>query len=198
MKSTISERDKVRDLIQGYRKIHGALPSLGYIASNLGYKHKSQAQYHVNALKKSGELNSIGKVLMIDVPLVGDVSCGPAILAEENIDAYIPIEAASLSRSNGRYFFLRANGDSMNKAGINSGDYVLIHQQPTANLKDIIVALVGDDATLKQLATTDDGLPVLNPLSSNAEHKPRVMLDNFSVLGVMERVLQPTARRMDM
>ena len=195
MNSTKSERDKVIDLMRGYQKTHGTLPSLGYVARELGYKYKSQAQYHVNAIVESGVLGGRNKMTMIDIPLVGDISCGPAILAEENIEAYIPVDAESLSQKNAKYFFLRANGDSMNQAGINPGDYVLIRQQATAKVKDIIVALIGDDATLKELGKTSDGIPVLAPRSDNTEHKPRVMLEDFSVIGVMERVLTPSARR---
>lgn len=190
-----SERNKVFNLMVGYQKTNGTLPSLGHIAKELGYKHKSQAQYHVNAILDSGLLNGRSKTIMVNVPLVGDISCGPAILAEENIEAYIPIDASSLSQKNAKYFFLRASGDSMNQAGINPGDYVLVKQQPTAKIKEIVVALIGDDATLKQLDKTPDGVPVLNPRSDNPEHKPRVMLEDFSVLGVMEKVLKPSARR---
>lgn len=190
-----SERSKVFNLMVGYQKANGTLPSLGYVQQELGYKHKSQAQYHVNVIIESGMLNGRNKMTMVDIPLVGDISCGPAILAEENIEAYIPVDASSLSQKNAKYFFLRATGDSMNKEGVNPGDYVLVKQQSTAKIKDIIVALIGDDATLKQLDETSDGVPVLNPRSDNPEHKPRVMLEDFSVLGVMEKVLKPSARR---
>jgi repressor LexA len=195
MNSKNSERNKVLGLMKGYKKANGTLPSLSYIANELGYKHKSKAQYHVNTIIDSGLLNSRSKTSMVDIPLVADISCGPAVLAEENIEAYIPVDVTSLSKKNSKYFFLRANGDSMNQAGINPGDYVLIRQQATANLKDIVVALIGDDATLKQLDKTQDGIPVLNPQSDNIEHKPRVMLEDFSILGIMERVLTPSARR---
>jgi len=195
MSSTNSERDKVLNLMRGYKKAHGTLPSLSYIASELGYKYKSKAQYHVTSIIDGGLLDGRIKMNMIHIPLVGDISCGPAILAEENIEAYIPVDESSLSKKSSKYFFLRANGDSMNQAGINPGDYVLIRQQSTANLKDIVVALIGDDATLKQLDKTNDGIPVLNPQSDNTEHKPRVMLEDFSILGIMERVLTPNSRR---
>ena len=182
--------------MRGYQKTHGALPSLGHIAKELGYKYKSQAQYHVNTIVESGALGDRRKkITMVDIPLVGDISCGPAILADENIEAYIPVDASSLSQKDAKYFFLRANGDSMNQAGINPGDYVLVRQQVTAKIRDIVVALIGDDATLKELGKTSDGIPVLTPRSSNTEHKPRVMLEDFSVLGVMEKVLTPSARR---
>jgi len=197
MKSTNTERDKVIDLMRGYKKTYGTLPSLGYVAEQRGYKYKSQAQYHVNSILESRVLDEGRRVTMVDIPLVGDISCGPAILAEENIEAYIPVDTETLSRKDGKYFFLRANGDSMNQAGINPGDYVLILQQQTARMKDIIVALIGDDATLKEYGKTDDGFPMLIPRSDNNEHKPRVLLQDFSILGVMERVLTPSTRRYD-
>lgn len=195
MNSTRSEKNKVLDLMKGYKKVHGTLPSLGYIKDELGYRHKSQAQYHVKNIIASGALNGEDRAKMVDVPLIGNISCGPAILAEENIEAYIPVDSSSLSRKNGQYFFLRATGDSMNQADINPGDYVLIRQQPDAKIKDRVVALIGDDATLKELGKTSDGIPLLIPRSDNAEHKPRVMLEGLSILGVVEKVLTPSTRR---
>jgi len=186
------EQKKVLNFMRHYKAVHGELPSLTSLYRGLGYSNKSSAQYHVNTLKKNGLLDLIDfPTDMIKIPLVGNVSCGPAILAEENIEGYVPIEASSLKSKSAKYFFLRANGDSMNKADIETGDFVLIKQQPTANLNDIIVALVGDDATLKKLSRTDDGIPLLKPCSSNPVHKPQYMLEDFSVLGVLERVIKP-------
>lgn len=186
------EQKRVLNLMRHYKALHGDLPSLTYIYRELGYNNKSSAQYQVNALREKGLLDLVDfPTEMVRIPLVGNVSCGPAILAEENIEGYIPLEASSLRQRTAKYFFLRASGDSMNKAGINSGDFVLVRQQPTANNNDIVVALVGDDATLKKLGRTDDGVPVLVPCSTNPIHKPQYILEDLSILGIKERVITP-------
>lgn len=193
-----TSQQKIFELIKSYRALHGNIPSLGYIADHMGYKHKSNAQYHVAMLRESGMLDNLDAPRMVEIPLLGNISCGPALLAEENVQAYVPIEANSLkSRNTKDYFFLKAEGDSMNNAGIIEGDLVLIRKQSQAPWKSIVVALIGDDATLKQLDKTKDGFPVLVPNSTNTIHKPRIMIEDFSILGIMERVI-PSARRMNM
>lgn len=174
-------------------RVHGEQPSLAYITRQLNYKHRSSAQYHVNSLKEKGLLDDIEAPLieMVDIPLVGTVSCGPALLAEENIEAYVPIELSTLKKRSANYFFLRAEGDSMNRVDVNPGDYVLVRQEPTARIDEIVVALIGDDATLKKLSKTSDGIPMLVPCSTNPQHKPRIMIEDFSILGIMEKVITP-------
>lgn len=192
-------QQKVLDLIKRYKKMHGEIPSLNYIYKAMGYNSKSSAQHQVNTLKSKGAFELVDQPAdFVRIPLVGDISCGPAILAEENIEAYIPISSSTLKYKDGKYFFLRANGDSMNDADINPGDFVLIRQQPTAHLKDIVVALIGDDATLKELGRTHDGIPMLVPRSTNPKHKPLILPEGFSVLGVKERVLSPSREVMAM
>lgn len=192
MKEPTSEQMRVISVMRQYKALTGELPSLTYIYKSLGYSHKSSAQYHVKSLKDNG----FWKLLetpneTVNIPLVGNISCGPAILAEENIEGYIPIDVSKLKKKSSKYFFLRADGDSMNKENINTGDFVLIRQEPTAAVNQIVVALVGDDATLKKLQKSEDGVPILQPCSTNPIHKPRFMLEDFSILGVMERVISP-------
>lgn len=185
-------QQKVFDLIKYYKRLHGEIPSLNYIHKAMGYNNKSSAQHQVNTLKSKGVLEFLDEPNdFIRIPLVGNVSCGPAILAEENIEAYIPISSSTLKQKNAKYFFLRADGDSMNESDINPGDFVLIRQQPTARLREVVVAIIGDDATLKELGQTRDGIPMLMPRSTNPKHKPLILPEGFSVLGVKERVLSP-------
>lgn len=188
------EQQRVLNVMRHYYALHGVSPTLGYIQHKLGYKHPSSVQYHTAALRDMGALDfkpkdDVGSVR--EVPLVGSVACGPALLAEENIEGYVPVTEEKLSSKTAKYFFLKAQGDSMDKAGIEDGDYLLVRQQETANSRDKVIALVGDDATCKFLEYTDDGVPKLIPSSTNAIHRPRVMLEDFSVLGVVEKVVSP-------
>lgn len=188
-----SEQKKILNLMRSYKALSGEFPSLTHIYKSMGYKNKSSAQYHVNILRRNGLLDLIDYSSDVTkIPLAGSISCGPAILAEENIEGYIPIETSRLKQKSANYFFLRATGDSMDKADINPGDYVLIRQQPTAKVNEIVAALIGDDATLKRLDRAKDGVPLLKPCSTNPVHKVQYMIENFSILGVMEDVITPT------
>ena len=82
------------------------------------------------------------------LPVVGSIACGTPLLAEENIEKYLPVPTDFLGA--GKFFILRANGNSMIKAGIEDGDYVIVKQQETAETGQIIVALINDEATLKR------------------------------------------------
>lgn len=119
----------------------------------------------------------------VDVPLVGAAACGMPILAEENIEATIPV-STKLARPNHRYFLLKAKGDSMNAQGINDGDLVLVRQQTTAENGDIVVALIDDKATIKEFCRTGETI-ILKPKSKSKEYKPIVLTKDFQIQGVV-------------
>lgn len=123
----------------------------------------------------------------VEVPLVGVVSCGAPIFAEENIEAYVPV-SVSLASPGHRYFLLRADGDSMNLAGINDGDLLLVRQQPIADNGQRVVALIDDDATVKQLEVNDEAV-ILQPKSTNKKHQPIILDRDFLIQGVVVAVL---------
>lgn len=121
----------------------------------------------------------------INVPLVGDIACGTPILAEENIESYFPV-STQVARTPYKYFFLRARGDSMNKRNINDGDIVLVKQQETAEKGDNVVALINDEATIKEFIPQGDCV-ILKPHSNNPEHQPIVLNEEFRIQGVVVR-----------
>ena len=123
----------------------------------------------------------------IKVPLLGEVACGIPILAVENVQAEIPISTKMLKR-NSNYFLLRASGDSMDLAGINHGDLVLLKQEQTARNGDLVLALIDDEATLKEFNRTGN-MVVLKPKSTNESHQPIILTDDFKVQGVVEQVI---------
>ena len=124
----------------------------------------------------------------VEIPLIGSVSCGLPIFAEENIEAQIPV-STKLIRKSANYFLLRAFGDSMNKKGINSGDLLLIKQQQVAENKDLVLALVDDDATVKEFINNGDTI-VLKPHSSNPKHQPIILTSDFRIQGIVEKVIK--------
>jgi repressor LexA len=86
---------------------------------------------------------------LVSVPLLGRVKAGPAMLAEENLLGSIYIERSIAGR--GKCFALIIDGDSMRDAGMHEGDVVIVRQQQVAESGEIVVALIGNDATVKRL-----------------------------------------------
>lgn len=117
------------------------------------------------------------------VPLVGNVACGRPLLAKENVETTIHV-STGLARPPHRYFLLRAVGDSMDERGIASGDLVLVRHQPDADNGQLVVALIDNEATVKEFHKAEDAV-ILKPRSTNPAHKPIVLTDDFLVQGVV-------------
>lgn len=175
----------------------GAMPTLRELMSALGYKSPRSAALiiqeliQLGVLKKriSGDIQFTEKpseesnhARTVMVPLVGTVPCGLPLLAIENIETYFPV-SVSLAKPGSQYFLLRATGDSMNHAGIDDGDLILVRQQSSANDGDTVVALIDDEATVKVFRRAADAV-VLQPKSDNPRHQPIILTRNFQVQGV--------------
>ena len=123
----------------------------------------------------------------VKIPLLGSVACGTPIFAQENIETYIPVSTQFIKPTN-KYFILKASGDSMNEAGINDGDLVLVKQQQVANDKDLVVALIDDEATIKEFHKKQNMI-ILKPKSNNQKHQPIILTEDFRIQGVVETVI---------
>lgn len=200
MTNNLSDKDKkALALIRNKIVTYGKSPTLQEINEVTGGKSPRSASLVIDRLEKAGLVKRSGRSLVltspklnnsvstIDVPLVGAVTCGTPMLAEENILDHIPV-STELARKGYTYFLLRAMGDSMDQAGINSGDLLLVRQQETAETGDKVVALINDEATLKYFERAN-GAVVLRPKSSNKSHKPIVLTDNCQIQGVVVAVL---------
>ncbi|MCX7698830.1 MAG: transcriptional repressor LexA [Candidatus Goldbacteria bacterium] len=143
-------------------------------------KHYSSKEPSID---KAAEDIKIDGEQTVQVPVVGRASCGKPILAEENIESTIPV-STKIARPPYKYFFLRAKGDSMNLAGINDGDLVLVRQQQTAQNKDIVVALIDDEATIKEYNIMEDKV-ILKPKSDNPVHKPIIVTRDLKIQGIV-------------
>ena len=97
---------------------------------------------------------------------LGNVAAGAPILAEENIEGYLPMECSGAS---GEHFALHVRGDSMIDAGILDGDLIVVRSQETAENGEIVVALLGDEATCKRLSLKDGEVWLL---PENPEYSP--------------------------
>ena len=175
----------------------GKTPSVRELMTALGYKSPRSAALIIEELiqkgilrkRSNGDLQLIKDIdadsvhaRTVDIPLVGIITCGVPILAQENIEGYIPV-SISLAKPGFKYFLLRAKGNSMNNAGINDGDLILVRQQSSAKNGDIVVALIDDEATVKEFQHNKSCV-VLMPRSNNKNHKPIILTENFQVQGV--------------
>jgi repressor LexA len=176
----------------------GKLPTVRELMQALEYKSPRSASVVIEQLKEKGilkrrtdgsiqfrDIESEGKerAQTVDVPLLGLVACGKPIFAEENISAVIPV-SVKLAKPPHKYFFLRAKGDSMNKEDINDGDMVLIRQQNTAKNGDLVVALIDDEATIKEFYKHGATI-ILKPCSTNSGHQPIILTNDFQIQGIV-------------
>ena len=180
----------------------GRTPSVRELMKALGYNSINSVQQILLKLKESKiiERNDEGgyklitntdlgipRTQTIDIPIIGNVSCGTPIIAEENIEGYIPV-STGLAKIGHTHFLLHAIGDSMNLLGINDGDLVLVRQQSTASEGDRVVALIDDEATIKEFHKSNDAV-ILRPRSSNPTHKPIILEEEFLIQGVVISVI---------
>lgn len=125
----------------------------------------------------------------INIPLFNSVGCGELMFADPTIQEMIPVRSELMSKGS-KYFVLRTSGDSMNLAGINSGDLVLCIKNYHPEEGKNIVALIGNDATIKEYRR-ENGIVILKPKSSNPAYKPMrfTINDEIKVQGVVVRTL---------
>ena len=166
----------------------GVPPSVREICSAVGLKSTSTVQAHLDALEKAGYIErdpmlkrSIRvkgqNVNVTNVPLIGTVTAGMPILAVEAIEGYIPF--AGGESSDKPLFALKVRGDSMINAGILSGDIIIAEKTPAASNGDIVVALIGDEATVKRFYK-ENGHLRLQP--ENDDYAP-IITEELIILG---------------
>jgi len=179
----LTKRQKeIFDFIRRYASKHGYPPTVREIGKAVGLGSPSTVHAHLANLEKIGLLRrDPTKPRAIEVlverakravrsqglPIVGEVAAGEPVLAEENIEDYLQVPAV-IGGDDGD-FILRVKGDSMKDAGILAGDYVVVRSEQDAPDGDIVVALVGEEATVKRLYREADGVR-LQP--ENRNYKP--------------------------
>jgi len=164
----LTERQQaILDFINEYVQKNGFPPSVREIGSHFGV-YPATVQDHISALQRKGYLQKKpfqSRTLSVSsrramgegttIPIVGKVAAGMPLLAQENIDDMIqlPKEWAPAGA-----FLLKVQGNSMEGAHILNGDYVLVHPQETAANGEIVVALIGDEATVKRFYRSERGI----------------------------------------
>lgn len=196
MKRLTAKQQRIYDYILDFTADNGYPPSVREIAAAVGLKSPSTVHFHLKALEDAGAISrDSGKTRAItavesgpagrvnQVPLVGNVAAGSPILAEECIEDYLTFDTGGLT---GEHFALRIRGESMLKAGILPGDYVIVHQQQTAQNGEIVIALLGEEATCKRLSRRE-GHTWLLP--ENDDYQP-IDGDQASILGKVVAVVR--------
>lgn len=199
MEQKLSEKqlEAVRH-IRNFLVHYGRSPSVREIMTAMKYNSPSSAAAILDVLIKkkiirrrpNGSLQllndperSVSNPRTVDIPLVGAVACGSPILAEENLETMVPVSENFIKQGH-RYFLLRAEGESMNAAGIDDGDLVLVRQQPIAENGEIVVALIDDSATIKEFHRSKDAV-ILKPKSKNKKYQPIILTENFQIQGIV-------------
>ena len=156
-------------------QILDALEAAGYIERGGGARNTRVLRRPPNVLPDHADT--------ILIPIVGRVAAGRPILAAENVEGHLAVSTKLARRASG-HFLLRVRGDSMDRAGIQDGDLVLVRQQDSADAGQVVVALIDDDATVKRLRPGRDSI-VLEPSSSNKAHRPIVVDREFRIQGIV-------------
>ena len=156
-------QQEIFDFVKGYVSDHGYPPTVRDIGKAIGLTSSSTVHAHLANLEKLGMLRrdptkpraievlvdkAKAAVAPSGLPVVGQVAAGQPVLAEENIEEYVPVP--EIAGGDLGEFVLRVKGDSMVGAGIFEGDYVVVRPQETAADGEIVVALVGEEATVKR------------------------------------------------
>ncbi|MGI6451925.1 MAG: transcriptional repressor LexA [Syntrophomonadaceae bacterium] len=196
-KNTLSPRENeilqfIKDKIRNY----GYPPSIREIGKAVGLKSSSTVHSYIVQLEEKGFLRrdpTTPRALIpleendlrenpesIALPVVGHVAAGTPILAEQNIEDYLPVPAQFIGE--GTHFILQVRGDSMVEAGILDGDFLIVRQQPQAANGEIAVVLVGEEeATVKRFYRREDHVELRPENSSMQPMKVR----NAQVVGVV-------------
>ena len=160
MPRTSDKAERILEYVNQFVQENGYAPSVREIGAAVGLRSTASVSYHIQALQDKGLLMSPGEkgrkrsivtaARQGQIPVIGVVTAGVPILAYENQEGTMAWDGDP------GCFALRVRGDSMMGAGILSGDKVVVRPQQTANDGQIVVARIGDEATVKRLLRRND------------------------------------------
>jgi repressor LexA len=181
-------QQEIFDFIRRYSAKYGYPPTVRDIGKAVGLASSSTVHAHLANLEKIGLLRrdpskpraielldravgsaveSVRGIVRSDgLPLLGSVAAGQPILAEANIEDYVQVP--EIAGGNKGQYLLRIRGDSMKDVGILEGDFVVVHSQNTARDGDVVVALLGEEATVKRFFREEDHIR-LQPENASME-----------------------------
>ncbi len=160
---------KVMDYIRRFSEENGYTPSVREIGAYCGIKSTATVHSYIARLQEKGYLNkaenkkravTLGKSGSVNIPLLGTVTAGQPVFAYENYEEYYSFPLGEFRGED--LFMLHVQGTSMINAGICDGDKIIVRRQQTAADGEIVVALVGESATVKRLFRRN-GKIILHP-----------------------------------
>jgi repressor LexA len=197
-------QQEIFDFIKRYSAKYGYPPTVRDIGKAVGLASSSTVHAHLANLEKAGLLrrdpskpralelldkaaDAVKSVVApAGLPLIGSVAAGQPILAEENIEDYVQVPDVA-GGDEGEYV-LRVRGESMKNAGILPGDFVVVRPQETAGDGEIVVALVGEEATVKRFFRESDHVRLQPENETMAPIRSREVRVLGRVVGVFRKV----------
>ena len=186
--------------IRSFQQEHGMPPTIREIGKAFSISSTNGVRYYLTMLEKAGYLKHRGGVSRgcsllspmqsPGIPLIGRVAAGQPILAEESIEDRLDVGQVFGDSSD--LFALRVRGDSMVDAGILEGDVVIVRQRDQAKPGAIVVALIGEEATVKYYRPRADRIELV---PANEKYDPIQVTEgqDFRILGVVTGVLRTVA-----
>jgi repressor LexA len=188
--------------IQRFQEERGYPPTIREIGKAFGISSTNGVRYYLNVLEKAGHVKRAGKISRgiesvknpfaararpAGIPILGRVAAGQPILAEESLEG--SLDANEMFGDVKGLFALRVRGDSMIDAGILEGDFVIVQKQERANTGEIVVALLGDEATVKYYHPRRGHIELV---AANEKYEP-IVVDadtSFSIIGIVKGVMR--------
>jgi repressor LexA len=198
MERLTARQQQIFNLIRDNLDETGYPPTRAEIAQQLGFKSANAAEDHLRALARKGVIEMIPGASRgirivehhVGIPIIGRVAAGEPFLAEQNIEDYQEVPSSTFHPH--ADYFLRVQGQSMIDVGIMDGDLLAVHQQPTAENQQIIVARVDGEVTVKRLKRTRSKHEI-QLLPENRDYSPIVVdlrAQEFAIEGLAVGVVR--------
>lgn len=200
--------DRAREIlafIHRFKEERGYPPTIREIGKAFSISSTNGVRYYLNLLERAGHLRRSGKISRgIEgiggsvaraksgaIPILGRVAAGQPILAEQSFDG--SLDTSEMFGDTQGLFALRVRGDSMIDAGILEGDYVIVQKQERASAGEIVVGLLGDEATVKYYQPRKGQIELV---AANAKYPPIVVTGEieFRIIGIVRGVIRTIGR----
>ena len=209
--NALTERQaQVLEVVRRHLRVRGVPPSRTELARELGLKRQSSVDNQLNALQKKGWVRLLPNVErgiqllregapVLDPDQLPEVRAGTPIVAEEQPPPRLHDYESLVNEFEARPdYYLRVQGDSLDRAGFRTGDVVAVKRNPDVRDGDLVVARIGQEITLKRFRRINDGCVELQPESTNAEHRTiriDAQTEDVEIVGVVVGAIVGTTSR---
>ena len=190
------KQQRVLNVVREYLSEENMSPTLEQLRASLGFSSLRTVTQYLDILERKGyivrrknaarniELRNVdGAWGTVSIPVIANVGCDDlSVFAQQEADEFLEVDKRIVDEEDGDIVAVRAIGDSMNDAGINTGDYVLIRFTDHVENGDRVAAIVNDMVTVKRLEKRD-GMTILWPQSKDPKYKPIILKEDFKIAG---------------